>query len=72
MSWLFGIKTPTVNVPPPPEGGGNDGADKPGSDGKPPESNPEGSRMAYSFDSAALERAAKAAKELDKSSNNFE
>lgn len=67
MSWLFGIKQN-------PQGGGQGsplGAPPPGDDGgssnkKGDESKP--SKMdAYRFDSAALERAAKAAKELEKS-----
>ncbi|XP_005109167.1 ATPase family AAA domain-containing protein 3-A [Aplysia californica] len=61
MSWLFGGKNPPQNaggfpqIPlPPPDG--SDGGDK----GKK-------SQMEYSFDSSALERAAKAAKELENS-----
>ena len=66
MSWLFGIKQdppssppqfPLPHPPPPPGGGDKDG------DGK------GASKMdAYRFDSAALERAAKAAKDLESSS----
>lgn len=67
MSWLFGIKQN-------PQSGGQGspmGAPPPGDDGG--SSNKKGdesktSKMdAYRFDSAALERAAKAAKELEKS-----
>ncbi|KAK0056454.1 ATPase family AAA domain-containing protein 3-A [Biomphalaria pfeifferi] len=63
MSWLFGSKSQppsTVGfpqVPPPPGAGGSDG-----DDGK-----KRNSKMEYSFDSSALERAAKAAKELESS-----
>ena len=71
MSWLFGVgnNAPTDPnqiqnplLPPPPGGsGGNDGDDKNGQGQK--------TKMdAYRFDSAALERAAKAAKELERSS----
>ena len=71
MSWLFGMNkgpnepnVPDVQLPTPPPGGGGEGDDKGGSN-----QGQKGSRMgAYSFDSAALERAAKAAKELEKSS----
>ena len=74
MSWLFGMNKgpsppniPDVQLPtPPPEGGGEGGDDKGTSKSNQGQG---GSRMgAYSFDSAALERAAKAAKELEKSS----
>jgi ATPase family AAA domain-containing protein 3A/B len=47
--------------------GGPAGAGGPGGPGKPVDD--KSSRMAYSFDSAALERAAKAAKDLEKSGN---
>ncbi|KRY52368.1 ATPase family AAA domain-containing protein 3 [Trichinella britovi] len=63
MFELFGIK-PTVESPP------SDGASS--SPPSPPENGqkpPDKSRMAYSFDSAALERAAKAARELEQSKN---
>ncbi|CAI4224171.1 unnamed protein product [Auanema sp. JU1783] len=73
MSWLFGMKP---NQPPPipddfsaqgsaPGGsapGAPGAAGAPGSDGK-------NSRMAYSFDSSALERAAKAARDLERFPN---
>ena len=69
MSWLFGLgkgsggsETPDFSsfLPPPP---GDDGGDK-GDGGKDKAS----SKMeAYRFDSAALERAANAAKELERS-----
>ncbi|WAR14656.1 ATD3B-like protein [Mya arenaria] len=65
MSWLFGYNNapsggqiPPGMIPPGPPGGGGDGGDK--DKGK--------SRSdAYSFDSAALERAAKAAQTLERS-----
>ncbi|CDW54409.1 DUF3523 and AAA domain containing protein [Trichuris trichiura] len=62
MSWLFGIKSPSTPIAgmPPPPGDGVGGDDK-----GPPDS----SRMQYAFDSAALERAATAARELEKSSH---
>ncbi|KHJ47663.1 ATPase, AAA family [Trichuris suis] len=62
MSWLFGIKSPSTPISgmPPPAGDGAGGGDK-----APPDS----SRMQYAFDSAALERAATAARELEKSSH---
>ncbi|ESO07619.1 hypothetical protein HELRODRAFT_185441 [Helobdella robusta] len=67
MSWLFGLNkgsTPDFSqfaLPPPPSGGDEGGKDKgdKGSQGHVSES--------YRFDSAALERAAKAAKELERS-----
>ena len=71
MSWLFGVggkpppEIPQLPVGLPPggsEGGGSGGSDKPGDNKGKSRSD------AYSFDSAALERAAKAAKELEKSS----
>ncbi|CAB3359998.1 Hypothetical predicted protein [Cloeon dipterum] len=70
MSWLFGIGGkrdggggPPIDLPPPPGSGG--------AGGNPNETDQERkSRMdAYRFDSAALERAAKAAKELESSRN---
>ena len=70
MSWLFGggkddkPQVPSIlgiSKPPP---GGDDGS-------KGPEGQPGGTRSEYSFDSRALERAAKAAKDLEKSRKNF-
>ncbi|KAK3736546.1 hypothetical protein RRG08_051538 [Elysia crispata] len=61
MSWLFGVGKPPETtggfpqIPVPPPGGGNDGDDK------------KKSKMEYSFDSTALEKAAKAAKDLESS-----
>lgn len=65
MSWLFGIKT---QVPPPPPSGGDD--DNSGSNAQPQLSKSERKAMeAYRFDSSALERAAEAARTLERSSN---
>lgn len=70
MSWIFGVKPPAApsgeGVGEDPHfaaGGGVDGPPK-----KPPAGGDPNSRMAYTFDSAALERAARAAKELESSS----
>ncbi|CAD6190230.1 unnamed protein product [Caenorhabditis auriculariae] len=67
MSWLFGVKQ---NAPPqipddfhPPAAGGQPGA---GPNQPPGKNEPAGSKMAYSFDSTALERAAKAARDLER------
>lgn len=64
MSWIFGVK------PPSPPSSGDEIRDQENFGGeKPPQKPPsDGAKMAYSFDSTALERAAKAAKELEKSS----
>ena len=71
MSWLFGVGNkgqgdpPQFPVPPPPGSGGDGGGDG----GKGGGTTVFGKQMdAYRFDSAALERAAKAAKELEHSS----
>lgn len=64
MSWLFGIK----NQAPPPQTGGDEGGD-PNQPAPAPLSKSERKAMeAYRFDSSALERAAAAAKTLEKSS----
>lgn len=71
MSWLFGYSNPNrQNVPQPPPGapnapgtptaGGGSGGSIGGYE------SPSGKMAAYQFDSSALERAAKAAKELEK------
>ncbi|KRZ33212.1 ATPase family AAA domain-containing protein 3 [Trichinella pseudospiralis] len=66
MFELFGIKPPAESPP-------SDGASAPPPPPPPPPENgqkpPDKSRMAYSFDSSALERAAKAARELERSKN---
>ncbi|CAF5192792.1 unnamed protein product, partial [Rotaria magnacalcarata] len=73
MSWLFGYKKPVSDLPPSGYAGGNDGS-PPGSNGndKPTIGNDDSKMFAgresiYKFDSTALERAAKAAKELERS-----
>ena len=69
MSWLFGMNQRPQDfsqfVPPPSATGGGGGSDDSGR----PEGSGRGSGAmeAYRFDSAALERAANAAKELEKS-----
>lgn len=64
MSWLFGIK----NQAPPQTGGGDDGSE-PNQPAQTPLSKSERKAMeAYRFDSSALERAAEAAKTLERSS----
>lgn len=63
MSWLFGIK----NQAPPQAGGG--GEDDPNQPAPAPLTKSERKAMeAYRFDSSALERAAEAAKTLERSS----
>lgn len=62
MSWLFGIKS---QVPPPP-GGEDDGKNQPPQ--QPLTSSERKAMEAYRFDSSALERAAEAAKVLERSS----
>ena len=65
MSWLFGVKKEDIAggmLPPPPEDQGGQGGGQ-----KPPQ--PVGAKSDYHFDSTALERAAKAAKDLEQSSN---
>uniref|UniRef100_A0AC35TP29 AAA domain-containing protein n=1 Tax=Rhabditophanes sp. KR3021 TaxID=114890 RepID=A0AC35TP29_9BILA len=66
-SWLFGVK-PTAAAPFP-----QDNSNQQQNEGDAKQSKEAGgSRSNYSFDSSALERAAKAAKELEKSSNSKE
>lgn len=66
MSWIFGYKKPVSDLPP-------QGSGVPPSDGSSPLSNdkPSGGNASresfYKFDSTALERAAQAAKELERS-----
>lgn len=73
MSWLFGYKKPVIDpsaqgsggaaaggLPPPP------GNDQPSTDSR----NTTGRESVYKFDSTALERAAQAAKELERSRNS--
>jgi ATPase family AAA domain-containing protein 3A/B len=72
MSWLFGIKTPQVPPTAPPSGGdlggsGPGAGGEGGGDNNKNSSNVRNTESQYRFDSAALERAAKAAKDLEKS-----
>lgn len=74
MSWLFGLKPqgtpPNAGAPPGiPEGDKESAGSAGGGGSKPPPNQDQGSRMAYSFDSTALERAAKAARELERFTN---
>lgn len=65
MSWLFGIK----NQSPPQAAGSEEGDGNPNQPAPAPLSNSERKAMeAYRFDSSALERAAEAAKILERSS----
>ncbi|XP_043463037.1 ATPase family AAA domain-containing protein 3A homolog [Leptopilina heterotoma] len=74
MSWLLGNRYAqsqdfTQFIQPPAAGGGDGG----GSNDGPPSKNPTKSQMdAYRFDSSALERAAAAAKDLEKSAHALE
>lgn len=73
MSWLLGNRYTQSQdfsqfIQPPASGGGDGG----GSNDGPPSKNPTKSQMdAYRFDSSALERAAAAAKDLEKSGKLF-
>ncbi|XP_046420997.1 ATPase family AAA domain-containing protein 3A homolog [Neodiprion fabricii] len=76
MSWLFGYRNPqqpqdfSQFAQPPALGGGPPGGGSPGGGGDQPPKNLTKSQMeAYRFDSSALERAAAAAKELERSSH---
>lgn len=67
MSWLFGIKTQKPQIPPDGDANGNQGGD--GGTHQPQLTSSERKAMeAYRFDSSALERAAEAAKTLERSS----
>lgn len=75
MSWLFGYKKPVSDLPPQGLGGTGDGSSPPSNTGndKPSVGNIDpkvyaGHESIYKFDSTALERAAQAAKELERSS----
>jgi ATPase family AAA domain-containing protein 3A/B len=74
MSWLFGYKKPVSDLPPQDSGGSSDGSSPPGNIGNEKSSigntDPKayaGRESFYKFDSTALERAAQAAKELERS-----
>ena len=73
MSWLFGIKTPQIPTQGSPSPPSDDSSRPPsGGDSQSDKKNntpAHNSETQYRFDSAALERAAKAAKELEKSGN---
>uniref|UniRef100_T1ISF4 AAA+ ATPase domain-containing protein n=1 Tax=Strigamia maritima TaxID=126957 RepID=T1ISF4_STRMM len=72
MSWIFGIKNPNQNLPQfpiPPAGDAGGGSGSSGSSGGGVPVDKSGKMEAYRFDSSALERAAKAAKELELSRN---
>lgn len=71
MSWLFGIKRETPNIDIPSFNVGGSGSDSGGGneDKEPPKS---GKMESYRFDSSALERAAKAARELEMSKHSRE
>lgn len=76
MSWLFGYKKPETQFPPPdPNQQNNPGSQNTAGQASndPQLTKAERKAMeAYRFDSSALERAAEAAKTLEKSSKNFE
>jgi hypothetical protein len=74
MSWLFGYKKPVIDLPPQGLGGTSDGSSPPDNTGndKPSSGTTDpkvsvGRESVYKFDSTALERAAKAAKDLERS-----
>ena len=74
MSWLFGYRKPVSDLPPQGSGGTTDGSPPSGSSGNDKSSvgntDPKayaGRESIYKFDSTALERAAQAAKELERS-----
>ncbi|XP_067126521.1 ATPase family AAA domain-containing protein 3-B [Centruroides vittatus] len=71
MSWLFGIKreTPNIDIPSFTAGGGGDESGGGSGDKEPPKS---GKMESYRFDSTALERAAKAARDLEMSKHSRE
>lgn len=75
MSWLFGYKKPETQFPPPdPNQQNNPGSQNTAGQASndPQLTKAERKAMeAYRFDSSALERAAEAAKTLEKSSKNF-
>uniref|UniRef100_A0A914Z179 AAA+ ATPase domain-containing protein n=1 Tax=Panagrolaimus superbus TaxID=310955 RepID=A0A914Z179_9BILA len=69
MSWLFGMGSQKAEMPPgfapPPQGGNPSDPNQQQQAGD----SATGSKVSYSFDSTALERAAKAAKELERNPN---
>ena len=74
MSWLFGLRNDPNSLPPSlPTGTGSnsDGSDQQPNDNSGQPSGTRNVSEAYRFDSSALERAAQAAKDLEKSSNEL-
>lgn len=72
MSWIFGYKKPTLDLPQQGPGGaaGSDGSPSDNNRSSPGNVDPKafaGRESIYKFDSTALERAAQAAKELERS-----
>lgn len=69
MSWLFGIKSPQAPPPsiPPPDSGDNNNNNNNNQNQNQNQNQNFRTESQYRFDSAALERAAKAAKDLEKS-----
>lgn len=67
MSWLFGYKS---QVPPPPPAGDDNAGSAPNPPAAPLTSSERKAMEAYRFDSSALERAAEAAKTLERSSTD--
>ena len=71
MSWIFGYKKPVSDLPPQGSGGTGDGSlSPPSGTGNEKPVDPKtfaGRESIYKFDSTALERAAQAAKELERS-----
>lgn len=67
MSWLFGVKT---NQVPPQIGEGGSDPNQPAPPQAPLSSSERKAMEAYRFDSSALERAAEAAKTLERSSKS--
>jgi ATPase family AAA domain-containing protein 3A/B len=79
MSWLFGIKKPAVpqdqfepTATTPTGAPSNSGDDKGKSNAQSAQQQTQSTESQYRFDSAALERAAKAAKDLERSANSKE
>ena len=78
MSWLFGMGKgqnipdvpPSLPLPPPASGGDGGGNNQGGGGGSGSGQGQKTAMDAYRFDSAALERAAKAAKDLEQSSKH--
>lgn len=74
MSWLFGMNQRPQDFAqfvPPAAAGGDGGQDGSGGDSGDNKGSKSTSMDAYRFDSAALERAAKAAKDLESSRKNL-